>query len=69
MTKGPIAVRINAENNTFYHFSGGVFPSSDKACWSRTTNHAVSVVAYDEDTWTIRNSWGAGWGDRGNYVT
>ncbi len=32
---------------------------------SPVLNHAVLLVGYTQDAWIIKNSWGAGWGDRG----
>lgn len=29
--------------------------------------HAVTVVGYNEKTFTIRNSWGKNWNDNGNF--
>jgi len=34
---------------------------------SKNLNHGVTLVAYGDDgVWTIRNSWGASWGEKGH---
>ena len=29
--------------------------------------HAVAIFGYDSQGWIVRNSWGTGWGERGNF--
>lgn len=67
--KGPIAVGIDAENPSLQFYSEGIY--YDKKCSSENINHAVTVVGYgsagdDADFWTIKNSWGSGWGGKLN---
>lgn len=66
--KGPVVLSIAAEQLFSYH--GGVF----SACQPDTVvNHAVLGVGYGNDEksgkdyFTIRNSWGEGWGEKGYF--
>ena len=54
----PISVAVDAESWQFY--SGGIF--SD--CGTQL-DHGVLLVAYSSDAWTIKNSWGTSWGEKG----
>ena len=55
----------------FPHFSPGIY--YDPATCSETAlpNHAVNVVGYGVEGgvpyWTLRNSWGADWGEGGYF--
>ena len=66
LSKQPIAVGIQADTFAFQHYSGGVF--SDTDCYKGQIDHGVLLVAYTNDTMTIKNSWGSSWGDDG-YIT
>lgn len=65
---GPMAVSIQADQDIFHAYTGGVIDSTE--C-GYATNHAVVVAGYgtDSDTgleyWLVRNSWGTDWGDAG----
>lgn len=62
-SSGPVSISIDASNWSFY--KSGVFSN----CGTKVLNHAVVVVGYNSDqTWIVRNSWGANWGDHG-YIT
>jgi C1A family cysteine protease len=59
----PITVAV-AVNENFIFYSSGVF---DAPCGPRL-NHAVLLTGYgtsDGKFWTIKNSWGEGWGELG----
>jgi C1A family cysteine protease len=64
ITSGPVSVTVDADNSWQSYRSGvlskscGVFGQID---------HAVIAVGYDTsaDTFKIRNSWGASWGEAG----
>merc|ERR1712226_1654824 len=65
---GPIGVAIDAGGIGFQLYSGGVYTSS--TCSSTSINHAVLAAGYGSDSagtpyWTVKNSWGTGWGDNG----
>jgi C1A family cysteine protease len=61
LANGPISVAVDASTWSFY--SGGVM----KSCGTGL-NHGVTLVAanYDEQSVTIRNSWGGSWGEKGH---
>jgi cathepsin L len=70
-TIGPVAISVDAEPWSFY--SHGVFDGAgafSKTCGT-TIDHAVQLVGYGtddqsgKDYWLVRNSWGAGWGEKG----
>lgn len=62
-----VAIRIQAENNSWKNFKGGVFSNRDPTCSAGNTNHAVTLVGYNSDRgfWRLRNSWGNWWGEAG----
>ena len=62
----PISVGIQADTFEFQHYSNGVFNST--TCYTGEIDHGVLLVAYDQDTLTIKNSWSSSWGDKG-YIT
>lgn len=65
--RGPVAVSVGASDWSMY--SGGVFDACGK---DAVIDHAVTLVGYGVDKdrkekyWTIKNSWGLGWGEGGN---
>lgn len=60
---GPIQVAIDASPLPMYH---DYIIQGDECKWNQL-NHAVVLTAYSESFYTIKNSWGTGWGDRGYF--
>ena len=62
---GPIAISVAAGAMGWQIYGGGVY--GGKCGWDQ--DHAVQLVGYGTDGgkgyWTVRNSWGAGWGEKG----
>ena len=65
VAKGPVSVAIQADQNAFQFYSGGVMTGN---C-GRQLDHGVLNVGYGtdggEDYWKIKNSWGPDWGEEG----
>eukprot|EP00343_Euplotes_focardii_P008345 CAMPEP_0205818888 /NCGR_PEP_ID=MMETSP0206-20130828/986_1 /ASSEMBLY_ACC=CAM_ASM_000279 /TAXON_ID=36767 /ORGANISM="Euplotes focardii, Strain TN1" /LENGTH=306 /DNA_ID=CAMNT_0053111745 /DNA_START=55 /DNA_END=975 /DNA_ORIENTATION=- len=63
LANGPMDVAIDATDVMGYR--GGIMTS----CKNRGLDHAVTLVGYSasDNTVTIRNSWGAGWGEEGYF--
>ncbi|CAH1994077.1 unnamed protein product [Acanthoscelides obtectus] len=64
---GPVSVAVDASYLIFY--STGVIT---KKCGCKNglydLSHGVLVVAYSEDYWLIKNSWGRNWGEDGYFM-
>lgn len=59
----PVSVAICA-SSALQFYGGGVV--EEKACCEEL-NHGVLLVGYDEESWLIKNSWGAEWGEQGYF--
>jgi len=64
-TKGPQSVTVAA--GLWGMYGGGVFSgcSSSGTVSDNELDHGVQLVGYTEDAWIVRNSWTAGWGEKG----
>jgi len=66
VSRGPVAIAIEADARVFQFYSGGVLDST--RCGTQL-DHGVLIVGYGEDAgkkfWTVKNSWGDGWGESG----
>lgn len=66
-SQGPVSVSVNTLCVNFRFYGDGVF--SDANC-SVVPDHGMLVVGYGvtaggQRYWTIKNSWGRGWGKNG----
>jgi len=61
LQRGPVSVLIDASDRNFQHYRGGVMTAS---CGTRL-DHAVLAVGYDSQSYFVKNSWGAWWGEQG----
>jgi len=58
----PVSVTVKADN-TWQSYRSGVV--SQNCGFLSRPNHAVIAVGYDGESFKIRNSWGATWGEQG----
>jgi len=67
LNKQPVSVAIEADQSSFQLYKKGVLTA---ACGTNL-DHGVLAVGYGTDAgvdyWTVKNSWGTGWGE-GGYI-
>lgn len=63
ISQQPVSVAICASMSLQLYSKGIV--TDDQCC--QGLNHGVLAVGYDDESWIIKNSWGAGWGDAGSF--
>merc|ERR1712187_851471 len=61
LNQGPVSVAIEADQNAFQGYTGGVITSG---CGTNL-DHGVTAVAYTSDYFIVKNSWGTSWGQNG----
>lgn len=59
---GPVYATINADDLSMKNLKSGVY--NNPKC-PKQTNHAITIVGWDEQAWIVKNSWGQSWGDKG----
>lgn len=67
LQKGPVSVGVDASDWGIRYYKSGIIT---KNCGT-SIDHAVLLVGYGTDNgvdyWTIKNSWGADWGEKGYF--
>lgn len=60
---GAISASVNA-TSAFQYYNMGVFNESPSNYGNPSTNHAITIIGWDDDknAWIIKNSWGTNWG-------
>lgn len=58
LNKQPVSIAVDATNWSLY--KSGVFSNC-----GTSLNHGVLLVAYTNNTWLVKNSWGTTWGENG----
>jgi cathepsin K len=63
---GPIAASVQV-TNLFQNYTNGVFFEFASNYASPSSNHAITLVGWDDDkgAWLMKNSWGTDWGEDG----
>lgn len=59
MEYGSLAIAVDADE--WYTYGKGIFHAQNPG----DINHAVNLIGWGPDYWTIRNSWGSDWGEEG----
>ena len=71
VAEGPVAVAIDAAGIGFQLYHGGIMKGGGLFGCGTSLDHGVLVVGYGSengtDYWLVKNSWGAGWGEKGYF--
>ena len=61
----PVLIAVDGSSDAFVNYSGGILTPTK----STSLDHVVLVVGYNasDNTFTVRNSWGPGWGENGYF--
>lgn len=61
---GPLWVTMDASSQSFASYAGGVFRGRTSPYGGPDTDHAITLVGWDDATqaWLVANSWGTNWG-------
>jgi hypothetical protein len=68
VSKGPVLALIDTSLQSFQLYHSGIYADPD--CGKDSPTEAVLIVGYGttpegRDYWTVKNSWGTGWGQAG----
>jgi len=61
----PISLSVDASGNGWQSYGGGVYSTHCKCASVSCLDHGVGGVGYTDASWTVKNSWGTSWGEKG----
>eukprot|EP00415_Alexandrium_ostenfeldii_P001622 UN1622 len=71
MKYGPLSIAINAGVAGMEFYKGGISRPKEWECPANRINHGVNLVGFGVENgtkyWTVRNTYGAKWGEEGYY--
>ena len=66
---GPVAVAVNANQDAFMDYDGGIVTVNQCTGSTYNLDHAILAVGWGTDRYgehlIVKNSWGSGWGESG----
>jgi len=66
---GPVSIAIKANGIFFQFYDKGIFDHDTCTGEDKDLDHGVLLIGYgtenNTDFWTVKNSWGEGWGESG----
>ena len=63
--QGPVATGIDGSHWSFQFYSGGVYDEVWCGSGDEDLTHAVLLTGFGPGYWTLKNSFGTGWGEQG----